>query len=119
MDRVVRLNVVDEPVSWRAFPSDPWKRKKAGHLGLRSPLCEPAGGGLLKTMPVYGDDLPYGHHTFFFGKMAKPSTCGFVFWNSGVVESPRFIDVNRHSFEMTSKQCQPLRLARRLSVLWK
>ena len=69
MDRVVRLNVVDEPVSWRAFPSDPWKRKKAGHLGLRSPLCEPAGGGLLKTMPVYGDDSPYVHHTSIFGKM--------------------------------------------------
>ena len=95
-----RLNVVDRPTSWHAPSAGPGDRGKRDILVLRGPLCESAGGGLLKTMPVYGDDSTYGRYTSFFGKM--PSRLPVVLFSSirAWAETPRFIDVNRHSFEM-------------------
>lgn len=101
MDRDGRLNVVDGPVLWRASSAGLLGRRKTGLLTLRSPLRGSAGDGFFKTMPVYYDDSAYGDHIFIFCKNDKPSTCGFINTNSGVVESSRFIVVNRHSFEMT------------------
>ena len=101
MDRGARLNVVDRPISWHAPSAGPGDGGKRNILPLRSPLCESAGGSLLKTMPVYGDDSPYGHHAPFFGKMTSHLPAILFSRIRAWEENPRFIDVNRHSFEMT------------------
>ena len=82
MDRGIGLNVVDGPISWHAPFAGPGDGGKRDILALRSPLREPAGGSLPKTMPVYGDDSPYGHHESFFGKMPSrlPAVLFFRIW---------------------------------------
>ena len=87
------------------------ERRKAGHLALRSPLCDSA-EAVFSKLCRFTAMIRLMVTTRPFLKNAKPSTCGFVIWNSGVVESPRFIDVNRHSFEMTLNRYQAYSLAK-------